>query len=222
MVSHSKIIVIFIVVIMVLMFAISFNVNYKNSSSTIYNSNAVVDYKISFISNSSINYTLLFNGNLYKQVGNISFELANGTYSYSYSGNGFQSGVISFIVNGANLNNYLVFKHTIKNSDYIVQFIEQGLPQNSVWSVFLNNTLYTANTSIIIVNMPHTYFNESYNVLNASGYYSGLTGNLTLNSNNTILVYFSNQQNGIIYYIPFIIIGLLISALVIMLVYKYL
>ena len=103
-----------------------------------------------------------------------------------------------------------------------MQFIEQGLPQDTVWSVFLNNTLYSSNTSIIIINMPHTYFNESYNILNASGFYSGANGNLTLNSNNTVLVYYINQSKTLVYYIPFIIIALIISALLIMMASKYL
>ena len=219
MVSHIKIIVVFVMAIMLMTFIMSFNMVNNNE---VYNSNVITDYKVSFISNSTINYTLLINGNLYKQIGNISFELANGTYTYSYSGNGFQSNLLTFVVNGANVDNYLVFRHTIENSGYKVQFIEQGLPQYTVWSVFLNNTLYSSNTSIIIVNMPHTYFNESYNVLNVSGYYVLMSGNLTLNSNNTVLVYYNNQTKTLVYYIPFIIIALIISALLIMMASKYL
>ena len=219
MVSHSKIIVIIVMIIMFMSFIMSYD---SVNNNKIYYSNVITDYNVSFISNSTINYTLSFNGNLYKHIGNISFELANGTYTYSYSGNGFQSNLITFVVNGANVDNYLFFRHTIENSGYKVQFIEQGLPLDTVWSVFLNNTLYSSNTSIIIVNMPHTYFNESYNVLNVSGYSVLMLGNLTLNSNNTVLVYYINQSKTLVYYIPFIIIALIIVALLIIMVYKYL
>ena len=219
MVSHIKIIVVFVMAIMLMTFIMSFNMVNNNE---VYNSNVITDYKVSFISNSTINYTLSFNGNLYKQIGNISFELANGTYFYSYSGNGFQSKLINFTVNGSNIDNYLIFNHTIKNNEYKILFIEQGLPLNTVWSVSVNNTLYSSSYFIIIVNMPHTYFNETYIVLNVSGYSTLISGNLTLNSNDTVFVNYTTQQSVIIYYIPAIVIMIIISVLFITLVYKYL
>jgi hypothetical protein len=213
----SRKIIIAVIAIVISLFILS---NYSVSSSYNNNNMVVQDYKVSFISNSTINYTLSFNGNLYKQIGNVSFELANGSYKFSYSGNGFQSSLISFTVNGANVNNYLYFSHTIENSNYTVQFIEQGLSQGIEWHIFLNNTLYGSNTSIIVVKMPHYYFNESYTILNVSGYNSVMSGNLTLNSNNTVFVYFAQSNNGIIYYIPFIVIGFILATLFIVLIIR--
>ncbi len=79
----------------------------------------------------------------------ITFKEPNGSYSYTIATNNKIYAPIqysgNFIVNGANINETITFKTVTYN----VTFVENGLPSGTVWSLTINGTTITTNSTAI-------------------------------------------------------------------------
>ncbi len=96
----------------------------------------------------------------------INFSEPNGTYAYTVSSNNksfapiYTSG--TFVVNGSNVKISISFRE-IK---YNVTFIENGLPNNTIWKVSLNGVSESSNTQEIIFSMPNGSYTFEIQMIN--------------------------------------------------------
>ncbi|QIW24602.1 hypothetical protein EWF20_10960 [Sulfolobus sp. S-194] len=79
----------------------------------------------------------------------------------------------------------LVFSPILFN----VIFNESGLPNGMEWGVIINGSIYSTNSSTLIIKLPHGIY--SYNVIVPKGYNSSIVkGEFTINNNLTITIAF--------------------------------
>ncbi|MFP3257323.1 MAG: hypothetical protein RXO36_05950, partial [Candidatus Nanopusillus acidilobi] len=80
-------------------------------------------------------------------------------------------------------------------NNYLVKFIEHGLPNNTFWSVTFNNQIVNSNGNIIEFYAPNGTYNYSA-VANSPIYSAGISGNIIVSGNTTKDLYFTASSGS--------------------------
>jgi len=164
-----------------------------------------VEFSESGLPSGSAWYVNLSNGQDFSSYSDyIIFYEPNGSYSFNVNSNNkdyYTYPYGSFVVDG----NYNWVQLIFKLQTYLVEFIENGLPPGTIWSVTLNGTSIYSNDSIIYFNLPdgnYNYTAEPFMYINSARYVSeSRPGILTVNGSNVdINITYARQ-----YYVNFVI-----------------
>ncbi len=165
-------------------------------------------------------------------TGTVTFTEVNGTYSYTVSNvSGYTVSPLSgsVTVSGKNASVPVTFKSkpTVTVVKYAVTFTESGLPSGTNWSVTLNGTTHSINTTAItFTEVNGTY---GYTVASVTNYtVTPQSGNVTVNGKNaSISVTFTAKKttsptsvSGYVYGIIVVVIIILVVIAVIVLMKK--
>jgi len=125
----------------------------------------------------------------------ITFTLTQGYYKYTINNvSGYNSNVTSGNVNLV-ANTTISIKFSPIN--YFLTFTEQGLPSGTTWSVTVNGTTKSSNTSSIVFTLPEGIY--YYIVNTVSGYYSNVTsGSISLITDVNVNIDFTSTSNSLV------------------------
>ena len=176
----------------------------QNGNLTIINPFNTIQYYIYFHEHGLENYTTwsvtLNFWTQYTSADTIVYTLpSEGLYYYTIKD------IKGYIVNAPNgwinitwnkdVTNIYVNFTQIPLNNYLVKFIEHGLPNNTFWSVTFNNQVVNSNGNIIEFYAPNGTYNYSA-VANSPIYSAGISGNIIVSGNTTKDLYFSASSGS--------------------------